>query len=77
MAGVAMSHTGAAGPCAARALTQMEQCDTWTPRQPLPRLDLSRLYIRGNRDQKPGSGYGDYWHGVLLRVVYESHIVPR
>jgi hypothetical protein len=39
--------------------------------------DLSRLYIRGDLDQEPGFGYGDYWHVVLLRVVCESHLVPH
>jgi hypothetical protein len=39
--------------------------------------DLSRLYIRGYLDQEPGSGYGDYWHVVLLKVVYESHLFPH
>jgi hypothetical protein len=37
--------------------------------------DLRRLDVRGDLDQEPGSGYGDYWHGVLLRVVYEYHFV--
>jgi hypothetical protein len=39
--------------------------------------DLRGLYIRGDLDQEPDSGYGDYWHVVLLRVVCESHLVPH
>jgi hypothetical protein len=43
---------------------------------PFLTCDLGRLNVGGNLDQEPGSGYGDYWHVVLLRVLHESHLVP-